>query len=165
VQPSGAGAAILNRAAIEALIPHKGDMCLLDRVVSWDRSSVVAIAGSHRRADHPLRVAGRLPALCGIEYAAQAMALHRGLCQPSEQGPAPGVLASIRDVTLNVVDLDEGPADLQVEAIQLAGDQQTKIYRFRVMSGDRVLVEGRASVVTRPAGAAVQRMGPGGARG
>ena len=146
---------MLNHAAIEALVPHKDGMCLLDGVVSWDSSSVVATANSHHRLDHPLRVAGRLPAVCGIEYAAQAMALHRGLCGPAEQVPVPGVLASVRDATLNVADLDQTPGELVVEAIQLAVDWETKIYRFRVMSGGQVLIEGRASVVTRDAGAAV----------
>ena len=42
--PAGDGAAVLDRAGIEALVPHRGDALLLDRVISLDsvRGTVVA---------------------------------------------------------------------------------------------------------------------------
>ena len=40
------------------------------------RAAIRCVARGHRDADNPLRAGGELPALCGIEYAAQAMAAH-----------------------------------------------------------------------------------------
>ena len=69
----------MGRADIAALIPHAGAMCLLDAVLSWDRTSIACTASSHRAIDNPLAAEGRLDAVCGVEYAAQAMAVHGGL--------------------------------------------------------------------------------------
>ena len=45
-------------------------------------------ASSHRAADNPLRAHGRLGAACGIEYAAQAMAVHGALLAPPDSAAA-----------------------------------------------------------------------------
>ena len=72
----------LDRAWIASHIPHQGSMCLLDYVEAWDRERIRCRASSHRAADNPLRAYGRLGAACGIEYAAQAMAVHGALLAP-----------------------------------------------------------------------------------
>ncbi len=69
----------MNHDAICARLPHAGRMCLLDRLEAWDGDSITCFATSHRDAHNPLRRAGRLPAVAGVEYAAQAMALHGNL--------------------------------------------------------------------------------------
>ena len=56
------------RAAIEALVPHAGTMCLWDEVVSWDEDRIVLRADNHRDPAHPLRSGGRLRALHLCEY-------------------------------------------------------------------------------------------------
>jgi predicted hotdog family 3-hydroxylacyl-ACP dehydratase len=58
-------------------------MCLLDRVVHWDSQRIHCRASSHRSADNPLRSRDQLSAACGIEYAAQAMAVHGALQAPA----------------------------------------------------------------------------------
>lgn len=67
---------LLDRAAIAALIPHDGAMCLLDGVLAWDRTSITCAASSHRAPGNPLAAGCRLDVVCGVEYAAQAMAVH-----------------------------------------------------------------------------------------
>src|SRR2546430_15076222 len=69
----------LDRQWIEQHIPHKGRMCLLDEVLSWDAARIRCRSATHRSPDNPLRLHGRLGAACGIEYAAQAMAVHGAL--------------------------------------------------------------------------------------
>ncbi|MCY7388737.1 MAG: 3-hydroxylacyl-ACP dehydratase, partial [Burkholderiales bacterium] len=66
----------LDHAAIAARVPHTGRMCLLDRVLQWDAHAIRCSATSHRDPDNPLREAGGLAMLAGIEYAAQAAAVH-----------------------------------------------------------------------------------------
>ena len=70
---------VLNKQQIADLIPHAGAMCLLDAVVSWDTKTIVCVASSHRAKNNPLAVDCRLDAICGVEYASQAMAVHGAL--------------------------------------------------------------------------------------
>ncbi|MCK7498102.1 MAG: hypothetical protein MZW92_50905 [Comamonadaceae bacterium] len=69
----------MNRDQICARLPHGGHMCLLERLESFDAEAIRCRARSHRDADNPLRSNGQLHAVCGVEYAAQAMALHATL--------------------------------------------------------------------------------------
>ena len=149
----------LTRNEIERRIPHKGTMCLLDAVVAWDESSITCHAGSHRATDHPLRAHGRLGAACGVEYAAQAMAVHGALIAENQDSadagrspPRAGYLASLRSVDLHVERLDTVPGPLTVQAERVTGDENTVLYSFNVNDGSRALVSGRAVVVLDAAG-------------
>ncbi len=137
---------LLDRAAIAALIPHEGSMCLLDGVVAWDQTSILCIASSHRAANNPLAAEGRLDAVCGVEYAAQAMAVHGGLAGGGRR-PAAGYLASLRDVICAVDRLDLLEGDLLVSAGLLIADGARVIYRFELTSGGAPVMSGRAAVV------------------
>lgn len=137
----------LDRAWIAAHIPHQGQMCLLDRVEYWDAQAVRCSAISHRAPDHPLRAHGRLAAACGIEYAAQAMAVH-GALLAQQQAPAQvGFLASVRAATLHVGRLDDIAADLTVEARQFSSDGNNVLYDFWIRADGRILLDGRAAVI------------------
>jgi predicted hotdog family 3-hydroxylacyl-ACP dehydratase len=61
-------------------------MCLLDEVIGWDAERITCTSSSHRSVDNPLRARGRLGIACGIEYAAQAMAVHAALIAALEAG-------------------------------------------------------------------------------
>ena len=74
----------MNHDAICARLPHAGRMCLLERLESWDGDSIICIATSHRDTDNPLRSGGHLHAVAGVEYAAQAMALHGNLLSSTD---------------------------------------------------------------------------------
>lgn len=139
---------MLDRAWIVSRIPHQGSMCLLEEVTSWDADTVICRAISHRATDHPLRAHDRLGAVCGIEYAAQAMAVHGALlASPDRAAPKAGFLVSVRGVQLNVGRLDDIAEDLTVQASRLMGDENNIVYQFSVNAADRVLLEGRATVV------------------
>jgi predicted hotdog family 3-hydroxylacyl-ACP dehydratase len=143
----------MNRAWIEALIPHQGRMCLLDEVLAWDAHHIRCSTGTHRALDNPLRSHGRLGIASGIEYAAQAMALHGALSGAGTGGANAGaasqvgLLASVRDVRLYVLRLDDIEADLLCEVTYLAGDDLTALYEFALRDKDKCLLGGRASVV------------------
>jgi predicted hotdog family 3-hydroxylacyl-ACP dehydratase len=142
----------MNRAWIEARIPHQGRMCLLDEVLAWDAHHIRCSTGTHRALDNPLRSHDRLGIAGGIEYAAQTMALHGALASAAlgANAAAPsrvGLLASVRDVRLHVLRLDDIEADLLCEVTHLAGDNFTALYEFSLRDKDRSLLAGRASVV------------------
>jgi len=137
---------LLDRAAIARMIPHEGAMCLLDGVLAWDRASITCVASSHRAADNPMASGGRLDAVCGVEYAAQAMAVHGGLVGQRRR-PAAGYLASLRDVVCCCDRLDLLEDDLLVTAELLIADAGRVIYRFNLASDAGPVMSGRAAVV------------------
>lgn len=122
-------------------------MCLLDAVLQWDAEHIVCHASSHTRADHPLRAQDSLGMANGIEYAAQAMAVHGALLAGSETAPAAGFLASVRDVKWQAPRLDTQGADLRIHAQRLSGDGNTILYSFHLEAAGRTLLSGRASVM------------------
>jgi predicted hotdog family 3-hydroxylacyl-ACP dehydratase len=138
----------LDRAWIVSQIPHNGRMCLLDEVIEWDLRSIRCRSATHRDPDHPLRSHGRLGIACGIEYAAQTMAVHGALAgDESGARPRAGFLASVRGVRLHVLRLDDIESDLICQATRVAGDEFTALYDFALWSESRKLLNGRATVV------------------
>ena len=136
------------RAAIEALVPHAGTMCLWDEVVSWDGDRIVLHADNHRDPAHPLRSGGRLRALHLCEYGAQAMAVHGGLRARAGGGvPRPGLLVALRGVVLHVDRIDDLPGPLEGMAEQLAHSPDSQQYAFRISHAGTLLAEGRAAVM------------------
>ena len=144
---------------IRQLVPHAGRMCLLERVVEYDDLSILCETNSHLDPDNPLRHSGHLSGLCGIEYAAQAMALHGALKSPQaspptgrKTGPATtsvrhGYLASVRDVQCSARYLDIFAAPLMIGAELVFEDASRVIYSFTIEASESELITGRAVVV------------------
>jgi len=122
-------------------------MCLLDAVVDWSENAISCRAVSHTDPANPLRAADRLGAATGIEYAAQAMAIHGALLAGNDGTPRQGYLTSVRSVTLHVDRLDNLSGPLDVQAERLSGDANNILYQFSVDHAGRCLIEGRAAVV------------------
>ncbi len=122
-------------------------MCLLDAVREWSGEGITCTASSHTDPANPLRADGRLGAANGIEYAAQAMAIHGALLAGNDGQPRQGYLTSVRGVTLHAARLDDLPGELIVRAERLSGDANNILYQFSVSHADRCLLAGRAAVV------------------
>ncbi len=138
----------LDHAWIRRHIPHQGSMCLLEEVEAWDEQGIRCRAVSHRATDNPLRAHGQLGAACGIEYAAQAMAVHGALLAPPDgPGARAGYLVSARGVRLHVSRLDDIAADLLVEAGCITRSENNILYQFSISAAGQPLLEGRAAVV------------------
>jgi predicted hotdog family 3-hydroxylacyl-ACP dehydratase len=138
----------LGRDWLASHLPHQGSMSLLDEIVRWDATTILARARRHGDADHPLRRGGELPIAAGIEYGAQAAAAHGALAAGSA-GPQAGFLASMRDVSFHARRLDDIAGPLEIVAEQLGGGAAGVMYRFRVSAAGRPLVEGRVTVAFR----------------
>ena len=138
----------LDHAWIAGHIPHQGNMCLLDSVESWNEQAVHCRASSHRSPDNPLRSEQCLTAACGIEYAAQAMAVHGALtATPGSTRARVGYLVSVRGARLMTARLDDITADLDITATCAMRDGNNVLYEFHVAAAGRTLLEGRAAVV------------------
>ena len=133
-----------DRAWIERNLPHQGRMSLLHAVVAYDETTVRAIANDHRDRTHPLRVNGVLPAVCGVEYGAQAAAAHGAICSSLPSGA--GFLAGARSVRTHVARLDDIAGDLSIEAEQLGAGAAGVVYSFSISGDGRLLVTGRVTV-------------------
>ncbi len=128
-------------------IPHKGKMCLLDRVARWNETEIVCRATSHLSPDNPLRHQGGLGISNGIEYAAQAMAVHGALCAASADPPRAGYLTSVRNVTWSRNRLDLLTGEIEVRAERISGNESNVLYSFGIFFGEEMLISGRASVL------------------
>lgn len=128
------------------MIPHDGSMCLLDSVVEWNEEKISCRSISQCDPDNPLLKDRLLPAISGVEFAAQAMAVHGALLQKDEAPPASAYLAALRNVNLHCEYLHEQP-DLFLNCHRLGGDSNGFIYAFEVTNGTTLLLDGRATVI------------------
>lgn len=143
---------MLAKAHWGALIPHQGNMSLLDEVIAFDPDHIHARSASHRSPDNPLRSAGILHAVHLCEYGAQAMAVHGALCAQAEGGRArPGLLAALRAVELHCSRVDTLGGALDIHARRLLASASGWQYEFEVLHGTRLLARGRAMVMLQDA--------------
>ena len=135
---------MLDRDAIKKLVPHGGDMVLIDRVVRWTTREIVCRADTHGDPKNPLRCNSCLPALSGIEYGAQAMAIHGTLIAGNQVRT--GLLGGLRNLVCHVERLDDVAGRLRVQASLLYGQQDGYVYEFALQSDTGTLLEGQATV-------------------
>lgn len=138
---------LADKSAIAKVIPHTGSMCLLDGVLECDAQRIRCISSSHRDTANPMRSGDALLALCGIEYAAQAMAVHGAWDAKFDSKPRAGYLASLRDVSCATMRLDTLSDDLIIDAEKVMGDEARVIYQFSIHAGPEQIMSGRATVV------------------
>jgi len=122
-------------------------MRLLQAVERWDESSITCWASSHRDFANPLRHRGLLPAVAGLEYAAQAMGVHVGLVGHTTRTEGViGYVGGVRDLVLAVERLDDLPDDFCIEARRLTEGANSVMYQFRITAGAHEVMTGRASI-------------------
>ena len=120
-------------------------MVMLDRVESHDATSIRCRSTRHLDPANPLRHAGRLPALAGLEFCLQAAALHGGLLAGAAQRP--GYVASLRAIVLHTDRLDDPALTyLIVDATREGQEPSGMSYALTLRTGSRVLVTGRALI-------------------
>ncbi len=131
---------------LQDLLPHSGRMRLISAVVRWDEAGIECRADSHRDPDNPLRVDASLPSIAGLEYGAQAMAIHGALVAGRMVPPRVGLLVAAHDLAWTVDRLDTIADALTIRATRILGSANQVVYEFSLLEGARLLVSGRASV-------------------
>ena len=76
----------LDHAGIEALIPHHGPMCLLERMQSCDDTRIECVATNHRDPAHPLRTSSGLLASAADRIRGAGSSLARRARRPPRRG-------------------------------------------------------------------------------
>lgn len=140
----------IDRTWIQRHIPHQGAMCLLAAVNDWNGIEIRCCAHSHAAPDNPLRNAHGLPISAGIEYAAQAMAVHGALLAPINHIPELGYLTSVRNVEWWTSRLDDAGEEITIQATRISGNEVSLLYDFSILGNERLLLRGRAAVMVKP---------------
>lgn len=141
-----------NGAEFRTLIPHAGEMCLLERVLDWNADRIRLATTTHRSPTNPLRRNGRLHAIHLCEYGAQAMAVHGGLKARAEGAvAAPGFLVALRAVKLHVRRVDDLDGELTVTGECLMATPGSWQYAFTIEHAGRTIADGRAAAMAQPA--------------
>ncbi len=140
---------MIEGAALSRLIPHAGEMCLLETVEAWTEEWIRCRTACHRWPQHPLRRNGRLEAVHALEIGGQAVAIHGSLASSrQEKDPqAPKYLGGIRDLTLIPDPLESIPDDLVVTATCLGSQGESGVYRLGVSGGGRDILSAQITVM------------------
>lgn len=138
---------MIDHDVISSLIPHAGSMCLIDRVENWDADHILCFTRSHLNPHNPLRRDAMLPALSGVEYASQAMAIHGALAKIVPARPRAGYLASLRNLHARHRRLDVFEEDLKITAERIFADEERAMYEFSLQVRATIILSGRATVV------------------
>jgi predicted hotdog family 3-hydroxylacyl-ACP dehydratase len=131
----------LVRQPIEAIIPHRGTMLLIDAVDTFSEDRLSAHATV--RADAWYADAeGAMPAWIGIELMAQAIAAHVALLAMRGGGRArPGVLLGSRSYKA-LQPAFVGGAQLSIQAVELLRSEEGHgAYECTIRHGDTVCAE------------------------
>ena len=131
------------------LLPHAGDMILIDQVLSFDEEQVhtrltVKPGGLFNRAD------GSLPAWVGIELMAQSVAAYAG-CRARKNGEAVelGFLLGTRKFECNVDGFPAG-AELTIHGLRsLEDDNGMGVFECH-LTGDGIQSSARLNVFRPP---------------
>jgi len=143
---------------IEQVIPHRGLMRFVDRVLDCGEEHI--IAELRVPADALFGDAGGVPAWVGVEYMAQTVAAwagHRARARGEE--PTIGFLLGTRRYLAHTPRFDAG-AVLRVEArCELMGDNGLGMFACRILHGEAVLATANISVFEPPDAAAYLESG------
>ena len=133
---------------IAKLLPHAGTARMIERVVRWDRESIVAATTRHRAVDNPLRRDGRLAAVHLAEFGAQTMAIHGGLLNEADGKPwQPALLVSVRDLAVTRDFVDDLPGEIEITARVLLATPANFQYEFAVRHDGSTIASGRVAAM------------------
>lgn len=134
---------------LSELLPHAGDMILIDQILSFDEEQIhtrltVKPGGLFNRAD------GSLPAWVGIELMAQSVAAYAG-CRAHQKGEAVelGFLLGTRKFECNVEHFPVG-SELTIHGLRsLEDDNGMGVFECH-LTGDGIRASARLNVFRPP---------------
>lgn len=135
--------------AVDALLPHRGPMLLIDAVVSWEPGKRT-VARRLLRHDEVLLIGGRVPALATLELMAQTIGLHYGLeAHAKGEDPSRGFLIACKELRCHVGSFAPGEV-LEMTATHALGDRHLGQFRCTTSREGQLVVEATVSVYAGP---------------
>lgn len=122
-------------------------MVLLDSIIAHSEAGITCIAHSHLDPHNPLRISKTLSIYAGIEYAAQAMAVHSKLCAAADQPPRRGVVAVASKLQAHYPQLDSFAVPLQIDVNILVRNDTNSLCGFRLCAGEKELLCGQLTAI------------------
>lgn len=139
--------------ALTELVPHRPPMLLLDRLLAWDDEKAlceVSIDEASPFLERSPAEAGLVPAVVGIEYMAQTVAVFAGLrARATGAAPRIGFLLGCRELLLSAEGFSPGDV-LVVEARHVWGESEVGSFACKVTRQDEVVVSGTLTVYQGP---------------
>jgi len=137
------------QGAVTELVPHTGDMVLLDRIVDCDDQSLtaeLAVRGDGLLCDGPT-----VPAWVGIEYMAQTIAAYVGMKAKLANEPIRlGFLLGTRFYNSNIAAFKVG-ATLTIRVEKIIQDDGLGVFECRIL-GEGVDITANLNVYQPPLG-------------
>lgn len=139
--------------SVESLVPHRGTLLLLDRIVSVDDER--AVAEAELRPDGLFVRGDAVPAWVGIEYMAQTVAAWAGgRAQRAGEPVKIGFLLGSRRYESSLPAFPVG-ACLRIEAeCELVGENGLGMFSCRILIDGAPVASAKVSVFEPPEGAA-----------
>lgn len=122
---------------LSQVLPHAGDMVLIDEIVSITLENIECSTRSHLLNSNPLRNISGLPMTAALEYGAQAVALH-GLLnlqkkETEAQSPKPTArIIAVKSASWNQDWLHTIEQPLSITATRLTHLDTIAHYRFEL---------------------------------
>lgn len=140
---------LIDAHAISQLIPHAGEMSLLDQVYSWDQHSIACLSTSHRKDANPfIESAGdTMNSAILVEYGAQAAAVHAALVQEGMAGQGTAYIGAIKNLTFNDKVVSRNIETLHINAQCELNTSEGAIYTIECGSQEKIIVTARIVLV------------------
>lgn len=138
-----------NKQEVASCLPHKGPMVLLENVLHCTEEGLECETRTHLQVEHPLSIEGQLSIFVGVEYAAQAMALHKSLNAVGDGKVRSGFVAVTSNVTPYLDFLNQASGALNVVVNMLDSSGGGSLYEFRITHSQEKLpvLEGKLLVM------------------
>jgi len=125
------------------LLPHDGNMVLLDRVLEYDQESLIAEV--QVRDDGLFGDGKTVPSWLGIEYMAQTVAAHGGMmCHLAGKPINLGFLLGTRRYSPNVAEFSVGTC-LTIKVERIIEDQGLAVFECQIL-GEGIDVSAKLNV-------------------
>jgi len=138
---------LVTRERLEPLVPHAGAMLMIDGVKAYDDRSICCESLRHQAVDNPLRRDGKLSAHHGIEFAAQAAAVHGGLINDGKKAPL-RALAAVRKASFSRPWIHDLPGRLEIAANLVMLDQRAAVYQSSLHHEGEEIASMRLTLMT-----------------
>ncbi len=132
---------------VQALLPHTGNMVLLDRILDYQKDSLTAQVTV--RDDRLFNDQPELPAWAGIEYMAQTIAAYIGVQALLAGEPIKlGYLLGTRRYVSNIASFNAGTV-LYVDIKKIMQDEQLGVFECKIY-GEEIEITANLNVYQPP---------------
>lgn len=143
---------VIDHAAISQLIPHTGNMVLLDEITHWNSDSITAKVLAKSLLDNPLIEESdnnTFNSLLLIEYAAQAAAVHAALLASGLGEQRPAYIGATKNIIMQQKTV-EPTCPITIDAEMLLANANGAIYQIECLQNQTTVISAKL-VLSQPA--------------